>query len=192
MKIQIIIGSTREGRLSDKLAKWVANQAQAVEGFEVETVDLRDYDMPLFNEAISPQYNPQRKAAPEVQKWLDKVAQADGYILITPEYNRSISGVLKNAIDYLDFQFARKPVAIVAHGSTGGAQAVSHLRGIIPGALAVSVPKAVYFNQQVGQVISDAGELAEEVAANPYGPATALKGLLEDLAWYTKALSSTK
>lgn len=190
MKIQIVIGSTREGRQSDRLAKWVTRHAETVEGFEVEVVDLRDYDMPLFNEPGSPQFSPDRKPLPVVQKWLDKVAQADGYIFVTPEYNRSTSGVLKNAIDYLDFQLAKKPVAIVAHGSTGGAQAVSHLRGIIPGALAISVPKVVYFNHQIAQVVSEEGELSEEVRANPYGPENSLKALLEDLAWYAKQLSA--
>jgi NAD(P)H-dependent FMN reductase len=190
MKIQVVIGSTREGRQSGRLAQWVATQAAKADQFEVETVDLRDYDMPLFNEPGSPQYSPDRKPVPAVQMWLDKIGQADGYIFVTPEYNRSVPAVLKNAIDYLDFQLAKKPVALVAHGSTGGAQAVSHLRGIIPGALGITVPKVVYFSLPIAQVINEAGELSEEVQANPYGPAAALDSLLEDLAWYTKRLSA--
>lgn len=192
MKVQIIIGSTRPERQSHKLAQWVANHVSRVEGLDAELVDLRDYDMPMFNEPGSPQYSPDRKPVPAVQKWLDKVATADGYILVTPEYNRSTSGVLKNAIDYLDFQWEKKPVAIVAHGSTGGAQAVSHLRGITAGALAVSVPKAVYFNHQIPAVLNDAGELAEEVKANPYGPESAIQALLADLAWYGQALGANR
>jgi NAD(P)H-dependent FMN reductase len=124
MKVQIIIGATREGRISDRLAKWVAKEAESLDSTEVELVDLRDYPMPLFNEAVSPQYSPDRQPKPGVKKWLDKVAEADAYVLVTPEYNRSYPAVLKNAIDYLDFQMAKKPVALVAHGSTGGAQEV--------------------------------------------------------------------
>lgn len=190
MKIQIVLGSTRPERQSHKLAKWVENHAKAIEGFEVEVVDMRDYEMPLFNEPGSPQYSPDRKPEPAVQKWLDKVVQADGYILITPEYNRSTSAVLKNAIDYLDFQWERKPVAIVAHGSSGGGQAVGHLRGMTAGALAVTVPRAVYFNHQVAKVISEEGELAEAIKANPYGPEGALNTMLADLRWYAQQLST--
>ena len=190
MNIQIIIGSTRPGRQSDRLALWVANKAKQQTKLNVEIVDLQDYDLPLFNEPSSPQYTPDRTPKGEVKRWLDKLAEADGYILITPEYNRSTSAALKNAIDYIDFQWNKKPVAIVAHGSTGGAQAVSHLRGIIPGALGVSIPRVVYLTYRVGEVMTEAGELQEDIKANPWGPENALEALLEELAWYTKALST--
>ena len=190
MKIQIIIGSTRAGRQSDRLAKWVANQARNNKEIKIETVDLKDYDLPLFNEPSSPQYTPDRVPEGEVKRWLEKLAEADGYILVTPEYNRSTSAVLKNAIDYIDFQWNKKPVAIVAHGSTGGAQAVGHLRGIIPGALGVSIPRVVYFSYRVGEVMSENGELDPEIAANPWGPEAALQGMLEELVWYTGVLRS--
>lgn len=188
MKVQIIIGSTRPGRQSDKLAKWVTNRAKEFQNIETEVVDLQDYDLPLFNEPSSPQYTPDRKTTGVVKQWIDKLAEADGYILITPEYNRSTSGVLKNAIDYIDYQWDKKPVAIVAHGSTGGAQAVGHLRGIIPGALGVSLPRVVYFAHRVGDVVNEEGELAEELRNNPWGPEAALKQLLTDLDWYLSAL----
>lgn len=191
MKTQIIIGSTREGRQSHKLAAWIAAAAKK-QNIEVEVVDLRDYDLPLFNEPVSPQYNPERKPQGETKRWLDKVSEADAYVLITPEYNRSVSGVLKNALDYLDYQFAKKPVGIVAHGSTGGAQAVGHLRGIIAGVLAVSVPQVVYFGHRVADAVNEVGELNKELRANPYGPETALNTMLENLRWYTSALHASR
>src|SRR4051812_12849091 len=98
-KIAVIVGSTREGRMSDKLAKWVAEEVKKES--EVEIVDLRDYPMPFFEEAVPPRYNPGRTPSPEVQKWLDKVGEFDGYVLVTPEYNRSMSSVLKNALENL-------------------------------------------------------------------------------------------
>ena len=192
MKIQIIIGSTRPGRQTDKLAKWVAKEAAKNTDVEVELLDLRDYELPLFDEAVSPQYNPNRQPNPVAKKWLDKLAEADGYVLVTPEYNRSTSGVLKNALDYIDFQFQRKPVLLVAHGSSGGGQAVGHLRGIIPGLLAVTVPNAVYFKDRVADSVSEAGELAEELQANPHGPENALNGALNELVWYTEALATAR
>lgn len=187
MKVQIIVGSTRAGRVSDKVAKWVELSAKT-QGLDVELVDLIDYDLPFFDEPISPQYNPDRKPSAVVQKWLDKVAAADGYILVTPEYNRSYPAVLKNALDYLDFQFARKPVAIVAHGSTGGAQAVAHLRGVLPGVLAFTVPQAVLFSGSHIGAIDETGELSEELRANPYGPQSALEKMLGELKWYGESL----
>lgn len=188
MKVQIIIGSTRPGRQTDKLANWVAKRASTIAGLEIETIDLKDYDLPLFNEAGSPQYTPDRNPKGVVKEWLDKLAEADGYILVSPEYNRSTSAVLKNAIDYIAYEWDKKPVTIVAHGSTGGAQAIGNLRNIIPAALGLSLPKVVYFNHRVGEVINETGELNEDIRSNPWGPETALKALLEELKWYLEAL----
>src|SRR4051812_39646745 len=111
-KIAVIVGSTREGRVSDKLAKWVAAEAEKLA--EVEVLDLRDYPMPFFDEPGSPRYNPGRAPAPEVTKWLDKVATFDGYVIVTPEYNRTMTAVLKNAIDVVAYEMEDKPVALVA------------------------------------------------------------------------------
>lgn len=190
MKLQIIVGSTRPGRSSDRVATWVANEAKSAFD-EVEIIDLKEYTLPFFDELISPQYNPSREPSEEVKRWLDKVAEADAYLLVTPEYNRSTSAVLKNALDHLAFQFAKKPVAIVGHGVLGGAQAVSHLRGIIPQLMAVSVP-AVTYVQMAASIIDESGKLADDAAANPYGPLAALKATLEDTKWYAAALSAAR
>ena len=192
MKLQIIIGSTRPGRVSERIARWVANEVNALTGAEAELLDLADYPLPFFNEAVSPQYNPNRTPEDITRRWLEKLAEADGYVLVTPEYNRSYSAVLKNALDYVDFQLARKPVALVAHGSTGGAQAVGHLRGVLPGLLAVTVPKATFITGRAGEMIDESGKLNAEAQAHPYGPAAALKATLEDLKWYADALAAAR
>lgn len=186
--IGIIIGTTRQGRVTDTLAKWVAHELEGKATYEM--IDLADYPMPFINEP-SPRYNPDRQAEPAVQAWLDKVASFDAYVFVTPEYNRSISGVLKNAIDLLDYQMEQKPAAIVAHGSNGGAQAVDALRTILPQVGVVLVPKNVYFGAGVGESISDSGELAEAVKSNPWGPHTALVGTVEQLLWLATALKPT-
>lgn len=189
-KIAVIVGSTRENRVTDRLATWVANEVQKVA--EAEVVDLKNYPLPFFEEPISPRYNPDRAPAGEVKKWLDKVAEFEGYVLVTPEYNRATSGVLKNALDFLDFQMEQKPVALVGHGTTGGAQAVGNLRNALPGVGAVTTPQAIYFNHKIGEVITEDGELHEEIAANPYGPQTALKSQAEQLVWFAEALKAAK
>ncbi len=192
MKLGIIIGSVRKERVSDRVAKWVANEAQNLEDTEVVMIDLIDYKMPFFDEAVSPQYNPKRQIDPEAKKFVDAIAPLDAVVIVTPEYNRSYSAVLKNALDYLDFQLSKKPVQLVAHGSTGGAQAVSHLRAVLPGLGAITNPTAVMITDRVGNIISEEGELSEDIKANPYGPQSSLKNALADLKWYSDALASAR
>ncbi len=187
-KIAVIVGSSREGRQTDKLAKWVANEVG--KAADVEIVDLKDYPMPFFDEAISPRYNPERKADADTQKWLDKVAEFDGYVLVTPEYNRATSAVLKNAIDVLDYQMEKKPVALVGHGSSGGAQAIANLRMVVPGVGAFTIPQAVFFTDQVGAAIDEDGVLNADLEAQPYGHQANLKTQAEALVWYANALTA--
>lgn len=189
-KVAIIIGSTREGRVSDKLARWV--EKEAANQFDTEVVDLREYPLPFIDEAISPRYNPERQPAPEVKTWLDKVAEFDGYIVITPEYNRSTSAVLKNAIDLLAYEMEDKPVALVAHGSSGGGQAVANLRMALPGVGAVTLPQAVYFTDRVGEAVDEEGVLKAELRDNPYGPQSSLETQLATLKKYVEAFKTIR
>lgn len=190
MKIAVIIGSVREGRVTDRLAKWVVDEAEKLA--DVETIDLKDYPMPFMDEPISPRYNPNRTPKPEVQKWLDKIAEFDGYVFVTPEYNRTTSGVLKNAIDYLDFQMEKKPVALVGHGSSGGAQAIASLRMALPGVGAVTVPQALFFTDRIGEVIDEDGMVKEGLNEAVAGQQNTLKAQMETLVWYATALKTAR
>jgi len=194
MKIQIIVSSTREGRSTDKVAKWVEKKSSSVEGAEFELVDLQDYELPFFNEAVSPKYNPERQLEPVVQKWLEKVSEADGYVIVTPEYNRSVPAVLKNALDTLDYQIDRKPVAIVGHGGNGATRSVDHIRLIVAELGAITVPKYTAISGMIamGGIIDDEGKLSEELAANPYGPEATLQSTLDSLVWYAGALKTAR
>lgn len=192
MKLGVIVGSVRQNRVTDKAAKWIANEAAKLAGTEVEIVDLMDYPLPLFNEPVSPRYNPERQPEPAVKEWLNKMAGVDAYVFVTAEYNRSTTGVLKNAIDYLDYQLEKKPVLLVGHGSSGGAQAIGNLREILPGVGAISIPKAIYLTDRPGEVIDDEGRLNEEVANRAYGPQTLLQNALEELKWYSDALAAAR
>lgn len=189
-KIAVIVGSTRQGRQTDRLATWVARELEGKA--EVEVVDLRDYPMPFLDEAISPRYNPERKPDADTKKWLDTVSTYDGYVMVTPEYNRSISAVLKNAIDVLAYEMQDKPVALVAHGSSGGGQAVANLRIALPGVGAITIPEALFFTDRVADAISDDGTLKKEIAERPYGPQVQLTSQLAKLVWYTEALVAAK
>ena len=191
MKLAVILGTTRQGRQTEKQALWVVNAATQIEDVEVELIDLNDYPMPFFAEPASPRYNPAREIDAVAQKWLARLEAADAYIFVTPEYNHSIPGVLKNALDYIDFQLNRKPAAIVSHGSVGGARAAMHLREIVSESRAVTIPHTVAFHG-VSSDIDEAGTINEALRANPYGPQAALEGLLAELKWYSDALAGAR
>jgi NAD(P)H-dependent FMN reductase len=187
MKIQIILGSTRPGRQVIRFGKWIAAEASKLDGAEIETVDLADYDLPFFNEPASPRYNPNRTPEVAVQKWMDKLAQADGYIFVSPEYNHSIPGVLKNAIDYITTEFEHKPAAVASYGSVGGARAAEHLKTVLLEAHAGVIPQALTVVGSPQGIMSEDGLLNADIAANPSGPSSALSSLLAELRWWTEA-----
>ena len=117
MKLAVVVGSTRQNRQTLKEAKWVAKTAEAMDGVATQLIDLADFPMPFFNEPMSPRYNPNREIDPAAKKWLDALEPFDAYVFVTPEYNHSITGVLKNALDYVTSELMHKPSAVVSHGS---------------------------------------------------------------------------
>jgi len=190
MKLLITIGTVRQNRTTPKLAKWVENYARTLKDVEVEVVDLKDYPMPFFDEPASPRYNPDRKLNPTVKKWLDKVAWADAYIMVTPEYNHSIPGVLKNALDYIDWQADRKPSTMASHGTVGGARASMHLKEILSESRTVPIQNHVAFHGM--ENIDEDGNLSEEIKAQSYGPQLSLEATLGELKWFSDALSAAR
>ncbi len=140
MKIGIVIGSTRQGRATDKVAAWVAAAAKGISGAEVILLDLRDYPMPFFDEPMSPQSNKNRSPAPEVKKWLDALARCDRLVFVTPEYNHAMPAVLKNALDYVDLQLKDKKALIVGHGpSSGASDAIANLQTVLGSSIGMNV-----------------------------------------------------
>ncbi|MFJ8833156.1 NADPH-dependent FMN reductase [Micromonospora aurantiaca] len=130
--IGIILGSTRPGRVGHQVAEWVAKHGSQHDGIDVEVVDIKDYDLPLFDEPHSPLLG--SYTHPHTWSWSKKIAEFDGYVFVTPEYNRSIPSALKNAIDYLYGEWNNKAAGFVSYGSSvGGARAVEHLRLITAG-----------------------------------------------------------
>ncbi|MCO6008904.1 NAD(P)H-dependent oxidoreductase [Actinoallomurus purpureus] len=128
LKIAVILGSTRPGRNGKGVADWVVDRAGARTGAEYELVDLADYPLPHLDEAAPPSMG--QYQGEHTKTWAAKIAEFDGYIFVTPEYNHSTSGVLKNAIDYLYGEWNNKAAAFVSYGALGGARAIEHLRAI--------------------------------------------------------------
>ena len=125
-KIGIVMSTTREGRFGEKAASWIIDAAKNRGDLDVELIDLRDFPMPFFEDAMSPAYAPPANAV--ARKWAEKVQSLDGFIFVTAEYNRAPPAVLKNALDYAYNEFNRKPAAFVGYGGVGGARAVEQLR----------------------------------------------------------------
>jgi NAD(P)H-dependent FMN reductase len=193
MKLAVIIGATRQGRKTAQQAKWVFNTAKQLEGVSAELIDLREYPMPFFDEAVSPRYNPERKIDPAVEPWLKKLEEFDAYVFVTPEYNHSITGVLKNALDYVTWELLRKPAAVVSHGANGGARAMTDLKEVLSESRAVLVPSASSVAMSgMSEMIDEDGNLSEAAKANPYGPQAGLDTLLTDLKWYSDALAAAR
>ena len=141
-RIAIIIGSTRPNRFGDKPAKWLLEQAQTRGDADYELVDLADFPMPLFDAPASDMWMPTPNAM--AAKWQAKLNEFDGFVFVTPEYNRSVPGALKNAIDWAYKPFIRKAVGFFGYGTVGGARAVEHLRNIMVELQAVPVRHAVH------------------------------------------------
>jgi NAD(P)H-dependent FMN reductase len=129
LKVAIIVGSTRPGRKADAVAKWVHGIAAKRSDAEFEIVDIRDYNLPLLDEAIPPSMG--QYSRPHTLVWAEKIDSFDGYVFVTPEYNHGPSGALKNAIDYLFREWNNKAAGFVGYGSAGGVRAVEHLRGVM-------------------------------------------------------------
>ena len=132
-KLHIIVGSTREGRAAEPVAQWVYRRALEHGGFDVTLLDLRDWPLPMFAETMATigDFSDPTYSEPIVRQWNRTIAEGDAFIFITPEYNHSFSGVLKNAIDnvFVSWDLRNKPAAFVGYsgGLVGGARAVEQL-----------------------------------------------------------------
>jgi NAD(P)H-dependent FMN reductase len=126
VKIGIVISTTRAARFGDKPAKWIEDVASQRSDLTVEVLDLRDYPMPFFDEVASNAWVPSHNEV--AQRWQKKVAEFDGYIFVTAEYNRGVPAVLKNALDYAYPEWNKKPAAFLGYGSVGAARAIEQLR----------------------------------------------------------------
>lgn len=128
LKIAVIISSTRPTRFGEIPAKWILEKANERAEIDAEIVDIRDFDLPFFDEAASNAWMP--SANQNAVRWQKKIAEFDGYIFVTAEYNRAITGALKNALDQAYVEWNKKTFGAVGYGSVGGARAIENLRTI--------------------------------------------------------------
>jgi len=183
--ISVIVGSTRQGRFSEKPAQWIFQRLKNRGGVDARLLDLRDFPMPFFDQPVPPAV-PGRPAYENevVKKWTAEIARSDGFIFVTPEYNYGPSAVLKNALDWVYPEWNQKAAAFVSYGSAMGARGVQQLRltaielQLAPVRSSVYIPVAtLWAHFQGGDV--DAGLTELEGAA---------KTMIDDLLWWTAAL----
>jgi NAD(P)H-dependent FMN reductase len=129
MRIAVVLGSTRPGRVGESVAQWVLEKAQARGDAEYELVDVARFALPLLDEPIPPSQN--RYTKPHTRAWAAKIASFDGFVFVTGEYNHGVPAAIKNAIDYLYVEWTNKAAGFVSYGSAGGVRAVEQLRQVM-------------------------------------------------------------
>jgi len=185
-KIGILIGTTRANRFSPRAAGWISQLARRRDDAGYELIDLASYPMPFFEEAMPLAYAPvQNKVALE---WAAKLAELDGLIVVTGEYNHGIPAVLKNALDYAMAEYVRKPVAFVGYGGIGAARSIEQLRLVTCELQMAPVRSAVHIGMTEfmgmlmhGKQFSDFPHLEQAATA-----------MLDDLAWWAQALRKAR
>jgi NAD(P)H-dependent FMN reductase len=156
-KIAIIIGSTRPGRNGEAVARWVYENAAQRSGVEYELVDLKDWDLPHLDEAMPAAMG--QYAGEHTKAWAAKIAEFDGFVFVTPEYNHSFNAPLKNAIDFLYAEWQHKPVGFVSYGGlAAGTRAVQALKPVVAVLKMTPVVESVPI-PFVGQLIDPQGQL---------------------------------
>lgn len=191
LKIKVIIGTTRKDRFSEKPAHWIFEELKRRDGIAAELLDLREYPLPFFDEADSPNYKKVPYANPVVAGWTAKIAEADGFIVVTGEYNHGYPAVLKNALDYVSSkEWGNKPIAFVSYGSALGNRAIVALRvvcielGLVPMRFSVNIP---------GDIYATASKLDMAAAAGAFAPLQErAAGVIDSVARYGRALKTLR
>lgn len=183
LKILVILGSVREGRMAEPVGRWVVEQAGGRDELDCELVDLKEWSLPFYAFAQPPAKG--NYTDPLQQRWAEKIGSADGYILIAPEYNHGPPAVLKNALDFVYPEWNRKPVAFVGYGGNGGARSIEQLtcvaRELQMAALEGSVHiMGVWSKVQDGQFTPDDKDLRWT------------GHLLDEIIWWGRALKTAR
>jgi NAD(P)H-dependent FMN reductase len=188
-RIALIVGSTRAARFADVPAQWMLRQAQAREDMEVELLDLRDFDLPFFDEVASNAFVPSR--SPQAVRWQQALGRFDGFIFVVAEYNHSLTGALKNALDHAYPEWNRKPFTAIGYGGMGAARAIEHLRLIGIEMHMVSTHAAVHIGgSDFFTVFPAAGNQPIETIEHNLLPAASTA--LDELVWWAKATMAAR
>ncbi len=189
MLLQVITGTTREGRFSERVAAWVMDRLGHHDEFEVELVDLRDHPLPFFD-GDPPARSGRDYADEAVSRFGRVIDRADGYVMLTAEYNHGYPAVLKNALDSTFVEWRRKPVSFVGWGNTGGARAVEQLREVAVEFEIAPLRHAVHVLPDVLIAVRQSGDPTDLSLFAPLEPRLAM--MADDLAWWMRALARAR
>jgi NAD(P)H-dependent FMN reductase len=191
LKIQVIVGTTRQGRFADKPVGWLVERLKQSPRLDIELVDLRDVALPMFDQPMSPaRVTTGDYGNPAVNAWGKKVAEADGYVLVAAEYNHGYTAVLKNALDSIFREWNRKPVAFMGYGATGGARAVEQLRQVAVELEMAPIRRALHVPLEVMMAT-----MKEPLPLKPELFASLEKNaqlMVDDLIWWADALKKAR
>jgi NAD(P)H-dependent FMN reductase len=187
--VAVIIGSTRQGRFGDKPARWIQEQLEARPGVSVDLLDLLDFPLPFFDDALAPGRRGDAPIAdPAVAAWSAAIDRADAFVIIAPEYNHGYPAVLKNAIDHLYREWVRKPVAFVGYGNAGGARSIEQLRQVAIELEMAPVKRAVAIPTDL--IVKFMFEGIEDLDFSSAQDAT--DAMIDDLLWWASALEKAR
>lgn len=179
LKIAVIISSTRDTRFGPIPAQWIADVAGQRGDMDVEIVDLKVFNLPFFNEAMSNAWGPSKD--PAAVAWQNKIGEFDGYIVVTAEYNRALTGAMKNAFDQAYVEWNNKPIAFLGYGAVGGTRAVDNGRIVATELQMVPVRSSVHIaGGEYVKVVHTRQPISDiEEAIMP-----SAKVMLDQLAWW--------
>ena len=180
LKIAIVISTTRAARFGHKPAQWIHDIAAQRDDIETEIVDLRDFPMPFFDEVASNAWAPSQN--PVAQRWQKKVAEFDGYIFVTAEYNHSMPAVLKNALDYAYPEWNKKAAGFVGYGAVGGSRAVEQLRLVAAELQLATIRTGVYIQGADFMAVWKEGKDVKDI---PHLQPN-VKEMLDQLVWWDR------
>ncbi|MDB5614430.1 MAG: reductase [Devosia sp.] len=190
LKIAIVIGSTRPTRFADLPAQWILAKANERAEIDAEIVDVRDFDLPLFDEMASNAWMP--SANQNAVKWQNKISEFDGYIFITAEYNRSVTGALKNALDQAYINWNKKVFSAVGYGVVGGARAVEHLRTIGVELQMVPTRSAVHIGGADFVAVHPAMGGTKPISEIEASIGNSAKDMLDQIIWWGNATKTAR
>ena len=188
LKIALIIGSTRPNRFADHPANWLVAGAAARGDFELEVLDLRDQNLPLFEEPMPPGFTGGVYSNPHAEAWRHKIGGYDGYIATVAEYNHGPTAALKNAFDSAYLEWIRKPIGFVGYGGSGGIRAIEHVRGV-----AIELQMAPIKHEVNIGLDPYLGVVMQGKALDDYDfLVKARTGLFDNLVWWGEALKAAR
>jgi len=195
IEIKVIVGSTRQNRMSEKPADWIFNELKKRENISVELLDLRDYPMPFFNDPMPPSNSGGKYSNEIVQKWANKIKDGDAFIIVTPEYNHGYPAVLKNALDSIYPEWNKKAVGFISYGSVSGARSIEQLRQVVIELQMVPINKSINLPGEIYMKLRN-----EKLPINPEifaslrngGRSDRVEAFIKELIWTAQLLKPTR